>query len=216
MFHARFVKGQTFPGEPNPGIKEGAIVQPQALDPMTGKAFSFLLILALLAFGWAPRALADFAAGAEAYDGGDYLTAIEEWHPLAEEGNAQAQLALASLYQFGEGVPKDDAKAAKWYWHAAEQGELVAQINLAKFYAEGRGVRRDAVLAYMWFDLAAREGHPDAREAREALARDMAPWQIDRGRELADSWQPKTDPALSFTPACGCTLRHSSVLERAE
>ena len=51
-------------------------------------------------------ARADFAAGAAAYDGGDYATAYAEWHRLAAAGDATAQTALAGLLRAGEGQPE--------------------------------------------------------------------------------------------------------------
>ncbi len=42
-----------------------------------------------------------------AFDRGDYATALREWRPLAEKGNAIAQSKLGFMYVFGEGVPKN-------------------------------------------------------------------------------------------------------------
>lgn len=49
---------------------------------------------------------------------------------LAEQGNATAQHNLGYMYDFGEGVPKNDAEAVKWYRLAAEQGEVFSQARL--------------------------------------------------------------------------------------
>jgi TPR repeat protein len=72
--------------------------------------------LALLAFllACAPTlARADYAAGLQAYDSGDYTTAYLEWLPLAKQGDAKAQHGLALLYETGHGVPtRDDTEAA--------------------------------------------------------------------------------------------------------
>ena len=48
-------------------------------------------------------ALADFAAGAgaAAYLGGDYKTALQEFRPLAEQGIADAQYILGFMYYRG-------------------------------------------------------------------------------------------------------------------
>lgn len=175
-----------------------------------------LLLVILPSLALASPARADFAAGAEAYDGGDYQRALDEWRPLAEAGDPRAQIALASMYQFGEGVPEDEIKAAKWYWRAAEQGEPVAQINLAKLYATGRGLARDYVRAYMWFDIAALRGRGDARKARDDLAAEMAPWQIELAESLAEAWQPKADPRIEPEASCECALRHAGQLRQAE
>ena len=40
----------------------------------------------------------------------------------AEQGNANAQLTLGIMYNLGEGVPQDFAKAHQWFERAAEAG----------------------------------------------------------------------------------------------
>ena len=69
--------------------------------------------------------------GAEAYEQGDYATALREFTLLAEQGHAGAQAALALMYDEGRGVPQDHLKAGLWYMLAAEQGETQAQFKLA-------------------------------------------------------------------------------------
>src|SRR5262245_26582690 len=49
-------------------------------------------------------AWADFQTGMEAYNSGDYATALREWRPLAELGDSTAQAALGLLYEKGRGV----------------------------------------------------------------------------------------------------------------
>ena len=70
--------------------------------------------------------------GEDAYDADDYATALTEWTPLAEAGNAQAQTALGEMYLYGKGVPQNFAEAAKWYRLAAESGHTEAQNTLGK------------------------------------------------------------------------------------
>ena len=33
--------------------------------------------------------------------------ALENWHPLADQGNAFAQFGLGLMYQYGQSVPQD-------------------------------------------------------------------------------------------------------------
>ena len=66
-----------------------------------------------------PPAEADFNAGVAAYKQGDYATALREWHPLAKQGNAQAQSNLGIMYYNGQGVTQDYAQAHMWYNLAA-------------------------------------------------------------------------------------------------
>ncbi len=129
-------------------------------------------------------ARADFADGAQAYDGGDYETAFEEWIALARKNDTNAQVAIAGMYRFGEGRPVDLADAARWYRRAAEHGAAIAQLNLGEMYMLGLGVPRDAARAHLWLTLAARQGRAWARDRRDELARRMTADELDRAREL--------------------------------
>jgi TPR repeat protein len=75
-----------------------------------------------------------------------------------------ALAAQAIAYEHGEGVPKDQRKAAALYCEAARAGDVGAMFNLGWMYANGRGVARDDALADFFFARAAREGHVQARE----------------------------------------------------
>jgi len=89
--------------------------------------------------GWS----ADYQKGFAAAQSGDYATALREWTPLAEQGNADAQTLLGAMYDNGEGVPQDYKTAVKWYTLAAKQGNAFAQSNLGVMYANGQGVPQD-------------------------------------------------------------------------
>ncbi len=105
--------------------------------------------------GLATPSQADYQAGQAAYRLGDYATALQEFKPLAERGDARAQASLGFMYDRGQGVPQNHAEAAKWFRKAAEQGEAIAQLSLGGMYFSGQGVPRDYVQAHMWIDLAA-------------------------------------------------------------
>jgi TPR repeat protein len=51
-----------------------------------------------------PAMAQDFDKGLEAFQAGDYETALQEWRPLAEQGNASAQNNLGNMYDYGDGV----------------------------------------------------------------------------------------------------------------
>ena len=97
-------------------------------------------------------------AGEKALDKGDYATALKEWRPLAEQGDAEAQCNLGYMYKGGEGVPQDYEEALRWYRLAAAQGNAIAQNNLGLKYAKGEGVPQDDAEAARWFRLAAAQG----------------------------------------------------------
>ena len=106
----------------------------------------------------AAPAWADFKAGQEAFEQGDYATALKELRPLAEQGDAPAQNTLAWMYLNGHGVPQDDKEALRWVRRAAEQGDAEAQLNLGNLYDLGRGVPQDYAQAAYWFRRAAEQG----------------------------------------------------------
>gem|GEM_PF-7064546 len=47
---------------------------------------------------------ANFQYGLDAANRGNYVTALEQWPPLAEQGNADAQFSLGGMYYKGFGV----------------------------------------------------------------------------------------------------------------
>ncbi|MBY8603345.1 tetratricopeptide repeat protein [Burkholderia arboris] len=80
--------------------------------------------LAVLILGSAGTALAGQLEDADrAFQRTDYATALALWRPLAEQGNARAEVGLGKLYDSGFGVPKDPAQATVWFQKAANQGD---------------------------------------------------------------------------------------------
>ena len=61
----------------------------------------------------------------------------------AELGHPEAALTLASEYNGGGIVPKDEAKAAEWTERAASAGDPGARYNMYVHLFDGRGVARD-------------------------------------------------------------------------
>jgi TPR repeat protein len=82
----------------------------------------------------------------------------------AEQGDANAQLMLGTLYEDGVGgLPSDLRLAAKWYEKSAKQGYTKAQYNLALLYEDGRGVDKDYKQAAYWYEKAANAGFSEAQ-----------------------------------------------------
>ena len=81
----------------------------------------------------------------------------------ADQGDADAQYSLASLYDTGLGVPQDYAAAASWLRKAADQGHATAQYNLGVMYENGRGVPQDYAAAVSWYRKAANRGNASAQ-----------------------------------------------------
>ena len=91
-----------------------------------------LICLALT--GFLSTAYAGFDEGVAAAKKGDFKTAMSEWQPLAEQGDAQSQYYLGFMYSNGEGVVQDYKEAVKWFRKAAEQGNGEAQAFLGMMY----------------------------------------------------------------------------------
>ncbi len=133
---------------------------------------------------------ADFSAGLNAYQRGDYATALRIMRELADQGDADAQFSVGIMYALGLGVKQDYAAAVRWYRKAAEQGHSSAQNNLGIKYHKGQGVTQDYVQAHMWYNLAAAQGRKFARGDRDNLAELMTPSQIAEAQKLAREWKP--------------------------
>jgi hypothetical protein len=56
---------------------------------------------------------------------GLYAEAAQWYCKAAEQGHLYAQLAVASLYETGEGVSQDLGKASTWFRKAAENGDVI-------------------------------------------------------------------------------------------
>ena len=150
------------------------------------KKLLILPVLLLTLLVGTPAFSADFQKGQTAAQSGDYATALREWIPLAEQGDAIAQYNLGVMYRNGQGVPQDYKTAAKWWRLAAEQGDAPAQYNLGLLYGMGTGVIQDNVYAHMWFNIAASSGDSkNASKNRDIIAERMTSADISAAQKLA-------------------------------
>ena len=122
---------------------------------------SVIPAVALAAFcgAFATSAHADVRAGVTAWEAGDYARAINEWRPLAINGDADAQFNLGQAYKLGRGVQQDLPQASEWFRRAAAQGHLQAEDNLGLVLYE---LNRKAD-AMPWLQRSAERGEPRAQ-----------------------------------------------------
>src|SRR5208282_1312067 len=78
--------------------------------------------------------------------------------PLADQGNAVAQIYLGAMYRDGKGMAKDYSQAVAWFRKAADQGDFVTPINIAGMYLHGLGVPQDYTQAARWYRRDADKG----------------------------------------------------------
>jgi localization factor PodJL len=114
----------------------------------------------------APVPMADrqnYAEIVAALSRGDAM-ALPRLAGLADGGDVEAQLHLASLYETGGGgLPRDLAAARLWTRRAAEGGDKIAMHNLGLFLAQGEGGVREVREAALWFRRAAERGVVDSQ-----------------------------------------------------
>ena len=123
--------------------------------------------------------------GSIAYQKKDYATALREFKPFAEQGNADAQYFLGTMYANGRGVPKNYKTAMKWYKLAAKQGDSSAQYSLGWVYYNGEGVKKSNINAYIWWSKAADQGDRSAKRLILQVAKEMTPSQLKKVKVLA-------------------------------
>ncbi len=175
-----------------------------------------LLLAALLCSLSLTAGAQDFKKGVEAYQRGDYATALREWRPLAEQGHAKAQYRLGEMYLKGEGVIQNHDYALKWSLLAAKQGEAYAAYNEAyaayniakilgggidgctqerlilgsycfsEVYLYGPGAPIHFVGAYIWSSLAAAGGDRRAAQLRDLYSRNLSPAVLRTAQHAAE------------------------------
>lgn len=107
----------------------------------------------------ATPALADVKQGVEAWERGDYKSAVAQWRPIAVAGDPDAQFNLGQAYKLGRGVPVDLAQAEQWYRRAVESGHLQAEDNLGLVLFTAN--KREEAMTYL--ARAAARGEPRAQ-----------------------------------------------------
>lgn len=136
-----------------PSGRAGQITTTAAGADRIGRLLPLLVTILILA-----GCQQDIDKGLQAFESGNYPTALAKLQPLADQGEARAQFALGAMYAEGWGVDKDVFQAVKWIQRAAEQGHEAAQFKMGLAYANGHGVRRNDTEALRWYLRAADQG----------------------------------------------------------
>ncbi|MEI6415890.1 MAG: trypsin-like peptidase domain-containing protein, partial [Pseudomonadota bacterium] len=84
---------------------------------------------------------------------------LDDLETKAAHGDPEAQYAIATIYENGEGLPKDYTQAAMWYGKAADQGQGKAQFWLARLYDNGLGLKTNQAKAVAWLTKSANHGY---------------------------------------------------------
>ena len=145
-------------------------------------------------------------AAAQGHDAG--LNVLKQ---LAEQGDADAQYRLGTMYKEGKSMPQDSNMACQWYAEAAaqgheaglsvlkqlaEQGDAAAQYRLGDMYKKGKGVPRDDDRARQWYTKAAvtlkkaaEQGHAEAQFCLGEMYKEGK--SMPRDGDIACQWYAK-------------------------
>ena len=136
--------------------------------------------------------------GLESFRSEDFATAIVEFIPLAEEGNAEAQYRLGLMHDNGDGTKQNSEEAIKWYTLAAKAGHAQAQGGLGWIYADftDENGLRDNFYAYVWLSLAVSQGLESQKENRDEVKSRLSPTEIadaeKKAEEIAENYSKKS------------------------
>ncbi len=114
---------------------------------------------ALMVIAVTASAAAAVKDGVDAWQRGDYKSAVAIWRPLADAGDGDAAFNLAQAYKLGRGVPTDLTQAKTWYGKAAQAGHVQGAANYGLLLFQD-GDRRSAM---PWIEKAATAGDPRAQ-----------------------------------------------------
>ena len=98
----------------------------------------------------------DFEKDAAAVAPEDFTTAIAQWKPLAEQGNAGAKHNLSLMHSQGSGLIENDKEAVKWFRLAVEQGDVLSPLAFGVMSDEAKAktpkITVKKILAFTIFD----------------------------------------------------------------
>ena len=92
----------------------------------------------------------------------DAKKAFEWYSKAAEQGNADAQLELAFMYDGWSSFNENKAKAFEWGNKAANQGHVYAQVYLGLMYEAEENIL-SYKKAFEWYSKAAEQGDADGQ-----------------------------------------------------
>jgi TPR repeat protein len=145
--------------------------------------FLLLLLSNVMVEGQQPGLPADLAAGA--------AKATGEMRANANKGDAFSQWNMGFICGQGQGVPKSEVEAAKWFRKAADQGYAPAQYNLGLLYLSGQGVAQSNLEAYKCFLIGARLNNASAQSQVNQLEPKLTPAELAEGQRCARLFKVK-------------------------
>lgn len=132
-----------------------------------------------------PSASASRRIASEAFDAGDYETALAAWQACADAGEAACQAAIGYMMLMGIGVEQDTEGAAEWLENAAEAGDAYGAFLLGLIYHHGDDASEvDYARAFALFEQADRGGILPARSELAMMHLRGHGVPVDRGKAI--------------------------------
>jgi TPR repeat protein len=119
---------------------------------------NLLILLTLFTYTNLNHAASPYEEGWDHFSSGNYAIAKKIWLPLAEQGDADAALGLAIIYENGLQTRRDQKASTRWYQVAADSGIAEAQHDLGIKYFTGSGVGKDLTRTFELWKQAAETG----------------------------------------------------------
>ena len=92
-----------------------------------------------------------YLQGLALYQQGSFSEAAVSFQHSSDQGHAESQYLLSTMYDAGQGLPQDSGQASFWERKAAEQGHAYAQANLSFRYY----IANEFADAFAWCQRAA-------------------------------------------------------------
>ncbi len=133
---------------------------------------------------------------------------IAHLRAAALDGQRDAQYDLACAYAEGNGVPKNQRTAFRWFQKAADLGDGEAMTAVGYCYLNGEGVEQDEDAAVLWLRRAEAEGSKDADRYLTGcmIYGQGMPQNLELGITQAEQLFSEThDPEYAYLLACAFT-----------
>jgi TPR repeat protein/V8-like Glu-specific endopeptidase len=92
-----------------------------------------------------------------------YLKAFNGFSKEAENGNANAQAAIGSMYLTDDAIPKNLPKALEWLEKSSNNGSSNGQVQLGEIYLNGIITSKDIGKAINLIQKSVNQGNPNAQ-----------------------------------------------------
>lgn len=134
------------------------------------------------------------------YKDGQYDRALPHLEILANGGHTAAREILGIMYNLGQGVDQNPAKAFELLAPAAEQGRPLSQHHIGVMSYTGNGTQQDPIRALMWLQLALinypeGEEKAAARKDRDSVFSRLNRRDRENAMQLTREWLTKRGEA---------------------